>query len=132
MVWLLGTTCCWPGCGHRLGVQVDHLDEYASDDGATDQDNADPLHGRHNRFKTSHGYRVTRDERGIIHVYRPDGTEIRPRCSSHARERHRRQLADMKQRTWISGPNALALRQKSVTARTSRSQVELGALVRSN
>ena len=78
MVWLLGTTCCWPGCGHRLGVQVDHLDEYARDDGSTDQENADPLHGRHNRFKTSHGYRVRRDDRGIIHVYRPDGTEIRP------------------------------------------------------
>lgn len=79
MVWLLGTTCCWPGCGHRLGVQVDHLDEYASRDGPTDQENADPLHGWHNRFKTTHGYRVTRDERGIIHIYRPDGTEIRPR-----------------------------------------------------
>ena len=79
MVWLLGTTCCWPGCGHRLGVQVDHLDEYASRDRPTDQENADPLHGWHNRFKTDHGYRVTRDERGIIHTYRPDGTEIRPR-----------------------------------------------------
>jgi hypothetical protein len=77
MAWLLGTTCCWPGCGHRVDVQIDHSDEH-SRDGPTDQANADPLHGRHNRFKTSHGYRIRRDERGFIHVYRPDGTEITP------------------------------------------------------
>lgn len=29
--------------------------------------------------RTSHRYRIRRDERGIIHVHRPDGTEVRPR-----------------------------------------------------
>ena len=51
LVWLLGKTCCWRGCGHRIDVQVDHLDEYVRDDGPTDQANAAPLHGRHNRFQ---------------------------------------------------------------------------------
>lgn len=77
MAWLLGTTCCWPGCGHRLGVQVDHLDEFARA-GPTDQANADPLDGRHNRFKTNHDYRIRRDEHGFLHVCRPDGSEIKP------------------------------------------------------
>ena len=78
LVWLLGKTCCWRGCGHRIDVQVDHLDEYVRDDGPTDQANAAPLHGRHNRFKTSHGYTITRDDHGILHIWRPDGTEPNP------------------------------------------------------
>jgi hypothetical protein len=77
MAWLQGTTCCWPGCGHRHGIQIDHLDDYARD-GPTDQHNADPLDGYHNRFKTTHHYRIRRDNHGIIHIHRPDGTEIRP------------------------------------------------------
>ena len=79
MAWLAGTTCCWPGCGHRVGVQVDHMDEFSARDGPTDQANADPLDGFHNRFKTSHGYRITRDNAGLLHIWRPDRTEIRPR-----------------------------------------------------
>ena len=78
LVWLLGKTCCWRGCDHRLDLQVDHLDEY-SRDGPTDQDNAGILHGRHNRYKTSHRYTITRDPRGILHIWRPDGTELKPR-----------------------------------------------------
>jgi hypothetical protein len=79
LVWLLGKTCSWRGCDQRLDLQVDHLDEYASRDGPTDQDNAGILHGRHNRFKTSHGYRITRDPHGHLHIWRPDGTELKPR-----------------------------------------------------
>ena len=79
LVWLLGKTCSWRGCDHRIDLQIDHLDEYVRDDGPTDQDNAAILHGRHNRFKTSHGYRITRDQRGILHTWRPDGTELKPR-----------------------------------------------------
>ena len=79
LVWLLGKTCCWRGCDHRLDLQIDHLDEYVRDGGATDQANAAPLHGRHNRFKTSHGYTITRDHHGILHTWRPDGTELKPR-----------------------------------------------------
>jgi hypothetical protein len=79
LVWLAGTTCCWPGCGHRLGIQVDHMDEYSSRAGPTDQANADPLDGHHNRFKSIHGYRITRDHDGFLHTWRPDGTELTPR-----------------------------------------------------
>ena len=79
LVWLLGKTCCWRGCDHRIDLQVDHLDEYVRDGGRTDQANAGPLHGRHNRFKTSHGYTITRDHQGILHIWRPDGTELKPR-----------------------------------------------------
>jgi hypothetical protein len=79
MVWLLGTSCCWWGCDCRLGVQVDHLDEYVRDGGTTDQHNAGSLHGAHNRFKTANGYRITRDDAGFLHIWRPDGTEMRPR-----------------------------------------------------
>jgi hypothetical protein len=79
LVWLLGKTCCWRGCGHRIDNQVDHLDEYSTRDGPTDQANAGVLHGRHNRFKTSHGYTITRDDHGILHIWRPDRTELKPR-----------------------------------------------------
>ena len=79
MVWLLGTTCSWWGCNYRLGVQVDHLDEYVRDGGGTDQHNAGPLHGAHNRFTSANGYRITRDDAGFLHIWRPDGTEMRPR-----------------------------------------------------
>jgi hypothetical protein len=79
LVWLLGKTCCWRGCDHRIDLQVDHLDEYVRDGGRTDQANAGPLHGQHNRFKTSRGYTITRDHHGILHIWRPDGTELKPR-----------------------------------------------------
>ena len=75
LVWLLGKTCSWRGCDHRVDLQVDHLDEH-SRDGPTDQDNAGVLHGRHNRYKTSHRYTITRDQHGLLHIWRPDGTEI--------------------------------------------------------
>lgn len=78
LVWLLEKTCCWPSCGHRVDLQVDHLKEF-SRLGPTDQHNAAPLHGRHNRLKTALGYRITRDPNGFLHIRRPDGTEIHPR-----------------------------------------------------
>lgn len=77
LAWLAGTTCCYPGCGHRLGVQIDHMNDYARD-GPTDLANADPLDGFHNRFKTTRDYRITRDDAGLLHTWRSDGTEIRP------------------------------------------------------
>ena len=79
LVWLLGKICSWRGCDHRVDLQVDHLDEYVRDGGGTDQANAGILHGRHNRIKTSHGYKITRDDNGILHTWRPDGTELKPR-----------------------------------------------------
>jgi hypothetical protein len=75
-VWLQdGTRCIWPGCGRRH-TQIDHATP-VSECGPTRPDNGDPLCPRHNRWKTR-GYATRRDDRGHWHLYRPDGTEIRP------------------------------------------------------
>ena len=67
--------CVWPGCNIASSrCQVDHLTEWRND-GTTNIDNAVPLCGRHNRFKT-HGYHIHRDHGGRWHTLRPDGTEI--------------------------------------------------------
>lgn len=67
--------CLWPACGRHIR-QIDHTTP-RSEGGATRPDNAGPMCGRHNVFKTS-GYRTRRDAHGYWHVYRADGTEIRP------------------------------------------------------
>jgi hypothetical protein len=68
--------CLWPGCLVDAGrCQADHSIEW-NDDGPTRADNGGPLCGRHNRWKSSHGYRTWRDADGHWHVVRPDGTEI--------------------------------------------------------
>ncbi len=72
-VWLQGTRCIWPGCGHRH-CQIDHSTAW-NDSGPTNPANGSPLCGWHNRWKTR-GYRTWRDASGIWHTYRPDGTEI--------------------------------------------------------
>jgi hypothetical protein len=74
-VWLQGTRCLWPGCG-LPHCQIDHTQPW-SVDGPTDQENAGPVCGRHNRWKTR-GYHTWRDTCGRWHVYRPDGSEITP------------------------------------------------------
>jgi hypothetical protein len=68
--------CVWPGCyrpAHHC--QADHLTEYQHG-GLTDPANGGPGCGRHNRFKTKHGYTVRRDPDGTWHTHRPDGTEV--------------------------------------------------------
>ena len=72
-VWLQGTRCIWPGCGHRH-CQIDHSTAW-NDEGTTNPANGSPLCGWHNRWKTR-GYRTWRDPNGIWHTHRPDGTEI--------------------------------------------------------
>ena len=72
-VWLQGTRCIWPGCGLRH-CQIDHTTPWGQS-GVTDQDNAGPLCGFHNRWKTR-GFHVWRDPEGHWHTYRPDHTEI--------------------------------------------------------
>jgi hypothetical protein len=65
--------CYWPGCRvptHRC--QTDHLEGWRSG-GSTSPENGAPTCGHHNRWK-EHGYTVRRDERGRLHVHRPDGT----------------------------------------------------------
>jgi hypothetical protein len=72
--------CLWPGCGLPRS-QLDHHDEWAEHGGGTDQVNAGPLCGRHNRWK-HRGYRVHRDTDGICTIIRPDGTPVdRPRAA---------------------------------------------------
>ena len=68
--------CTWPGCGRSTRIHIDHLLEW-QEHGRTDQVNAGPECQPHNVIK-SQGYRVTRDEEGRWHTYRPDGTEITP------------------------------------------------------
>ncbi|WCO67488.1 hypothetical protein PO878_01985 [Iamia majanohamensis] len=76
------TTCYWPGCHTPVtACQCDHLRPWSiradgSGGGCTCPGNGGPGCGRHNHDK-ERGYRVRRDPTGAIHVYRPDGTEIR-------------------------------------------------------
>jgi hypothetical protein len=73
---LASRRCLWPGCLVDAGrCQADHLTEF-SDGGPTRSDNGGPLCGRHNRWKSTHGYRAWRDPNGHWHTLRPDGTEI--------------------------------------------------------
>lgn len=68
-------TCYWPGCTTPVTrCQSDHLLGWASG-GRTDPGNGAPACGRHNRHK-EHGFTVTRDQRGRLHILRPDGTPL--------------------------------------------------------
>jgi hypothetical protein len=74
-VMLQATHCVAAGCEasiHRC--EADHVVSW-SEGGPTDQRNAAPLCGHHNRW-TSSGYRVWRDSLGYWHTSRPDGSEI--------------------------------------------------------
>jgi hypothetical protein len=71
-------------CGHRgcdipaKFCDIDHLDEWAADNGGTDQNNALPLCGTHDRWKHQKQLRGRRDTSGRIHLIKPDGTVIKP------------------------------------------------------
>jgi hypothetical protein len=75
----------WQRCGHlgmhrvrRISCQVDHLDEWNADDGATDQVNARPRCSTHNPLKSKRRLRSVRDPNGYIVDYRSDGTPMLP------------------------------------------------------
>jgi hypothetical protein len=71
--------CLWPGCDLPAGrCEIDHLTVFTKPGGETRASNGRPGCDRHNRLK-EHGYNVSCDQYGYIHVYRPDGTEIAPR-----------------------------------------------------
>lgn len=74
---LSATTCYWPGCHVPVSAcQTDHLVAFNGPRrGRTDPGNGAPACGRHNRHK-EHGFSVRRDPSGVLHVHRPDGTEI--------------------------------------------------------
>lgn len=74
-VMLQATHCVAAGCEVPIhGCEADHVVSW-SDGGPTDQRNAAPLCGHHNRWKSS-GYLVWRDSLGYWHTSRPDGSEI--------------------------------------------------------
>lgn len=69
------TTCAWPGCNVPVSqCQSDHMIGWKAG-GRTSPGNGAPLCGRHNRHK-EHGFTITRDQHGRLHLHRPDGTEI--------------------------------------------------------
>ncbi len=74
----------WQRCGH-LGCtvqadqcEVDHMDEWDADGGATDQSNARPRCDTHNPYRSKRRLRSVRDPNGYIVDYRSDGTPMLP------------------------------------------------------
>lgn len=76
---LLARRCSHPGCNVAATFSdVDHLDEWARDHGATDQRNADIQCGRHDRFKHRKRWRTRRSTTGRIYSIRSNGTIVLP------------------------------------------------------
>ena len=81
-VQLSSTTCMWPGClVPTTGCQIDHIEPWAT----KNRRNRRRTHlsrrtaSRSAATTTSpkrHGYTVIRGPDGLLHIYRPDGTEI--------------------------------------------------------
>ena len=75
---LLAVSCGHRGCDIPAHFcDVDHVDEWAADDGRTDQANALPLCGVHDRWQHRERLRGRRDHPGRIHLVKPDGTVIK-------------------------------------------------------
>lgn len=67
--------CYWPGCWIPVtDCEIDHLIPWG-DHGETNQDNAGPGCGCHNRLRNL-GYRAERLDDGTVAVYDPDGNRI--------------------------------------------------------
>ena len=76
---LLATRCGHRGCDIPAEFcDVDHIDEWANNNGQTNQNNALPLCGSHDRWKHHKRLRGKRDIHGRIHLIKPDGTIIKP------------------------------------------------------
>jgi hypothetical protein len=75
---LVALSCSHPGCDIPAEYcEVDHIDRHV-DGGPTDQRNATPNCGTHNRYKDRAGLRSRRATNGRIYMCRPDGTVILP------------------------------------------------------
>ena len=73
---LLERFCQHPGCEVPADrCQVDHNQSHAAG-GRTDQSNAGPECGPHNRHKYTHGWRMRRADNGRTYNIRSDGTLI--------------------------------------------------------
>ena len=76
---LMAYRCDFRGCDiPATYAEVDHIDEWQQDHGATDQDNASIGCKNHNNAKHRRRYRVERKPDGQIIYHRPDGTPILP------------------------------------------------------
>src|SRR3954452_24153396 len=73
---LLERFCQHPGCEVSADrCQIDHIEPHSAG-GRTDQANAGPACGPHNRHKYTHGWRTRRADNGRAYNIRPDGTLI--------------------------------------------------------
>jgi hypothetical protein len=73
---LLERFCSHDGCEVPADRgQLDHNESH-SEGGRTDQDNADPKCGPHNRFKYQNGWRTRRADNGRTYNIRSDGTVV--------------------------------------------------------
>ena len=73
---LLDTFCQHPGCEIPADrCQIDHNQSH-TDGGRTDQANAGPECGPHNRHKYLHGWRTRRADNGRVYNIRSDGALI--------------------------------------------------------
>ncbi|MFT5435359.1 MAG: hypothetical protein ACI9OJ_006076, partial [Myxococcota bacterium] len=76
---LLVTTCTHRGCDIPATLcDVDHRNEWAGDGGPTDQANAMPLCGSHDRWKHANKIRSRRAASGRLFLIKPDGTTVLP------------------------------------------------------
>jgi hypothetical protein len=75
---LVALTCSHPGCDIPAEFcDVDHLVRH-TDSGPTNQRNAAPVCGSHNRYKERAGLRSRRASNGRTYLIRPDNTVIAP------------------------------------------------------
>lgn len=76
---MLATTCTHRGCEIPARFcDVDHRREWVGEHGPTDQENAMPLCGVHDRWKHANTIRTRRAINGRIYLIRPDGSVIKP------------------------------------------------------
>ncbi len=76
---LLTVHCGYRGCDVPAQFcDIDHINEWSAHGGDTNQNNALPLCGTHDRWKHRQRLRGKRDRTGRIHLIKPDGTVIKP------------------------------------------------------
>jgi hypothetical protein len=76
---MLVTTCTHRGCDIPARFcDVDHRKEWTGDNGPTDQANAMPLCGPHDRWKHANQIRSRRAKNGRTYLIRPDGSTVKP------------------------------------------------------
>ncbi len=79
MALLLAHECDHLGCtAASRRCEVDHIDEWERDGGATDQRNGKPRCGTHNPLKSATGLRTVRTRHGTTVDLRADGTPMAP------------------------------------------------------